>query len=76
MRDCPIPLRGRDLLTKLGATLSLEGQRNYPHHQMVLIENRKGQIEPEVEIEDSIGPGMWNIKEMSSQWLLHNILKK
>ena len=60
--DCPIPLMRRDLLTKLGATLFLEGERNHPHHQMILTENRKGQIESEVEIEDLIGPGMWNIK--------------
>ena len=52
----------RDLLTKLGATLFLEGERNHPHHQMILTENTKGQIESEVEIEDLIGPGMWNIK--------------
>jgi len=48
---------------------------------MILTENRKRQIESEVEIEDFIGPGMWNIevpglaKEVQ-QWLLHNILKK
>ena len=60
--DCPIPLMARDLLTKLGATLFLEGERNHPHHQMILTENTKGQIESEVEIEDLIGPGMWNIK--------------
>ena len=78
--DCPIPLMGRDSLTKLGATLFLEGQRNHPHHQMVLIENRKGQIEPEVEI-DSVGLEcgissfqVWS--KMSSQWSLHNILNK
>ena len=29
---------------------------------MILTENRKGQIESEVEIEDLIGPGMWNIE--------------
>ena len=29
---------------------------------MILTENRKGQIESEVEIEDLIGPGMWNIR--------------
>ena len=60
MPDCPIPLMGRDLLTKLGATLFLEGQRNHPHCQMILTENRKGQVESEVEIEDLLGPGMWN----------------
>ena len=60
--DCPIPLMGRDLLTKLGATLFLEGQRNHPHCQMILTENRKGQIESEVEIKDLIGPGMRNIE--------------
>ena len=60
--DCSIPLMGRDLLTKLGATLFLEGERNHPHRQMILTENRKGPIESEVEIEDLIGPGMWNIK--------------
>ena len=79
--DCPIPLVGRDLLTKLGATLFLEEKRNHPHCQMILTENRKGQIESEVEIKDLIGPGMRNIevpglaKEVQ-QWLLHNILKK
>ena len=79
--DCPIPLMRRDLLTKLGATLFLEGQRNHPHHQTILTEKRKGQLESEVEIKDLIGPGMWNIevpglaKEVQ-QWLLHNILKK
>ena len=47
---------------------------------MVLIENRKGQIEPEVEI-DSVGLEcgissfqVWS--KMSSQWSLHNILNK
>ena len=29
---------------------------------MILTENRKGQIESEVEIEELIGPGMWNIE--------------
>ena len=62
MPDCPIPLMGRDLLTKLGATLFLEGQRNHPHHQTILTEKRKGQLESEVEIKDLIGPGMWNIR--------------
>ena len=56
--DCPIPLIGRDLLTKLWATLFLEGQRNHPLRQMILTENRKRQIESKVEIEDIIGPGM------------------
>ena len=60
--DCPIPLMRRDLLTKLGATLFLEGQRNHPHHQTTLTEKRKGQLESEVETEDLIGPGMWNIE--------------
>ena len=62
MPDCPIPLMGRDLLTELGATLFLEGQRDHPHCQMILTENRKGQIESEVEIEALIGPGMQNIE--------------
>ena len=44
------------------ATLFLEGERNHPHCQMILTENRKRQIESEVEIEDFIGPGMWNIE--------------
>lgn len=57
MPDCPIPLMARDLLTKLGATLFLEGERSHPHRQMILTENRKGQIESEAEIEDLIGPG-------------------
>ena len=79
--DCPIPLMGRDLLIKLGATLFLEGQRDHPHRQMILTKNRKGQIESEVEIEALIGPGMQNIEvpdlaKESSQWLLHKILKK
>ena len=39
--DCPIHLMVRDLLTKLGATLFLEGQGNHPHHQVVLTESRK-----------------------------------
>ena len=56
--DCPIPLIGRDLLTKLWATLFLEEQRNHPHHQMILTENRKRQIESKIEIEDIIRPGM------------------
>ena len=48
---------------------------------MILTENRKGQIESEVEIEALIGPGMQNIEvpdlaKESSQWLLHKILKK
>ena len=60
MSDCPTPLIGRELLTKLGATLFLEGQRSHPHCQMILTENRKGQVESEVEIEDLLGPGMWN----------------
>ena len=60
--DCPIPLMRRDLLRKLGATLFLEGQRNHPHHQTTLTEKRKGQLESEVETEDLIGPGMWNIE--------------
>ena len=42
--DCPIPLMGRHLLTKLGATLFLEGQGNHPHHQMVLTKSKKEQI--------------------------------
>ena len=62
MPDCPIPLMGRDLLTELGATLFLEGQRDHPHCQMILTKNRKGQIESEVEIEALIGPGMQNIE--------------
>ena len=79
--DCPIPLMRRDLLTKLGATLFLEGERNHPHHQTTLTEKRKGQLESEVETEDLIGPGMWNIevpglaKEVQPV-VLHNILKK
>ena len=51
---------GRDLLTKLGATLFLEGQRDHPHRQMILTENRKGQVESEVEVEGLLDPGMWN----------------
>ena len=39
--DCPIPLMGRDLLTKLGATLFLEEKRNHPHRQMILTKNKK-----------------------------------
>ena len=39
--DCPIPLMGRDLLTKLGASLFLEGHGNHPYHQVVLTESRK-----------------------------------
>ena len=62
MPDCPIPLMGRDLLTKLGPSLFLEGQRNHPHRQMILTENRMRQIEPEVEIEDLLGLGMQNIE--------------
>ena len=58
--DCPIPLMRRDLLRKLGAILFLEGQRNHPHCQMILTENRKGQVESEVEVEDLLDPGMWN----------------
>ena len=59
----------------------LEGQRNHPHHQTTLTEKRKGQLESEVETEDLIGPGMWNIevpglaKEVQPV-VLHNILKK
>lgn len=61
--DCPIPLMGRDLLTKLGATLFLEGQRDHPHCQMILTKNRKGQIESEVEIEALVDPGVWSIED-------------
>ena len=38
--DCPIPLIGKDLLTKLGVTLFLAEQGTHPHHQMILTENR------------------------------------
>ena len=49
--DCPIPLIGRDLLTKLGVTLFLAEQGPHPHHQMVLTENREEPIESEAEVE-------------------------
>ena len=60
--DCPIPLMGSDLLTKLGATLFLEGQGNHSHHQMVLTKSKKEQIKSEATIEALVDPGMWNIE--------------
>ena len=57
--DCPIPLMGSDLLTKLGATLFLEGQGN---HQMVLTKSKKERIKSEAKIETLVDPGMWNIE--------------
>ena len=60
--DCPIRLMGRDLWTKLGATLFLEGQGNHPHHQMVLTKSKKKQIKSEAKIEALVDPGMWNIE--------------
>ena len=60
--DFPIPLMGRDLLTKLGVTLFLEGQGNHPHHQMVVTESRKEQIESEAEREALVGRGVSNIE--------------
>ena len=55
--DCPISLMGKYLFTKLGATLFLKGQRNDPHHQIVLTESRKEQIESEAEIKALVDPG-------------------
>ena len=60
--NCPIPLIGRDLLTKLGVTLFLVEQGNRPHHQMVLTENRKEPIESEAEVEGLLDPQVWNIE--------------
>ena len=62
MPDCPIPLMARDLLTKLGATLFLEGQGNHPHHQMVLTKSKKEERKSEAKIEALVDPGMWNIE--------------
>ena len=59
MPDCPIPLTGRDLLTKLGTTLFLEEQGDHPHCQMVLTESEKEQIE--VDMEPLVDPGVWSI---------------
>ena len=42
---------GRDLLTKLGVTLFLEGQENYPNYQMILIESGKEQIKYRAKID-------------------------
>ena len=58
--DCPIPLMGRDLLTKLAATLFLQGQGKHPHHQMVLTESGKEQIKSEAKIEALVDTGMRN----------------
>ena len=60
--DCPIHLMGRDLLTKLGATLFLEGQENHLHYQMNFTESGKEQNESGAEIEALVYPGVWNIK--------------
>ena len=60
MPDCPIPLMGRDLLTKLEVTLFLEEQGNHPQHQMVLTESRKEQIKSEAAIEDLVRS--WNVE--------------
>ena len=60
--DCPIPLIGRDLLTKLGVTLFLGEQGTHPHHQMVLTENREEPIESEAEVEALVGCGIWNME--------------
>ena len=62
MPDCPIPLMGRDLLTKLGTTLFLKGQGNHPHHQVVLTKSKKEQIKSEAKIEVLVDLRMWNIK--------------
>lgn len=58
--DCPIFSKWNDLLTKLGATLSLKGQRSHLYHQMILIINKE-QIKSITEIEDSIDPEVYNI---------------
>ena len=60
MPDCPIPLTGRDLLTKLGTTLFLEEQGDHPHCQMVLTESEKEQIE--ADMEPLVHPGVWSIE--------------
>ena len=60
--DCPIHLMGRDLLTKLGATLFLEGQENHLQYQMNFTESGKEQNESGAEIEALVYPGVWNIK--------------
>ena len=53
---------GRDLLTKLGATLFLEGQENNLHHQMIFTESGKKQNESGAEIEALVDPRVRNIK--------------
>jgi len=79
--DCPIPLVGRDLLTKLGVTLFLEEKRNHPHCQMILKKNRKGHFEVEIDrsLNRNLGCGILRFlvwPEISSQWLLNKTLKK
>ena len=60
MPDCLIPLTGRDLFTKLGTTLFLEEQGDHPHHQMVLTESEKEQIE--ADMKPLVDPGVWSME--------------
>lgn len=53
---------GRDLLSKLGATLLLKGQGKHSHHQMTLTESRKQQIKSGAEMEALVHSEVWNIK--------------
>lgn len=56
------PLIGRDLLTKLGATLLLKGQGKHSYYEVTLTESGKQQIKSGAEMEALVYSEIWNIK--------------